>query len=68
MTDRKPLPDAVVCPVCGQRLNCITAGHYRKHGFSTAASFKQAFGLSSYRPTSGQVSGGGHVCSSANLT
>ena len=39
------LPDAPTCPVCKMRMNVITAGHYKKHGFNTAAAFKKAHGL-----------------------
>lgn len=37
--------DAVDCPVCHERMNRITAGHYRAHGYASAESFKAAFGL-----------------------
>lgn len=37
--------DFVLCPVCGARCKMITAGHYRKHGFSSATDFKEAHGL-----------------------
>src|SRR3989344_2102531 len=38
-------PDAVTCPVCQERMNCITAGHFRKHGYVDAATFKRVFNL-----------------------
>lgn len=45
-------PDAPRCPVCGLRLNVITAGHYRKHGYKTAKEFKDAFDLSTLKAPS----------------
>lgn len=37
--------DAPECPVCHKRMNLITAGHFRLHGYADAKSFKEAFGL-----------------------
>lgn len=37
--------DAITCPVCEARLNVITAGHFRLHGYKTAEDFKTAFNL-----------------------
>jgi len=45
-------PDAVVCPVCGEAFNCITAGHFRKHGYQTAQDFKHAFTLGTLKAPS----------------
>jgi hypothetical protein len=39
--------DAIECPVCHIFFNVITAGHYKKHGFSTAQQFKEACNLPS---------------------
>ena len=39
-------PDAITCPVCQDRFNILGAGHYRKHGYPDAETFKNAFGLS----------------------
>lgn len=44
--------DAIVCPVCNTAMNSITAGHFRKHGYSDAKSFKKAFGLTTLRARS----------------
>jgi hypothetical protein len=44
--------DALTCPVCRRKLNTITAGHFRKHGYPTAAAFKAAFGLDILRAPS----------------
>ena len=44
--------DAVTCPVCHERFNCITAGHYRNHGFQTADDFKKAFDLNTLKAPS----------------
>ena len=45
-------PDAVECPVCKERFNCITAGHFRKHGYSTAQDFKRVFSLDTLKAPS----------------
>jgi len=39
--------DVIVCPACTRPMLCITASHYRKHGYQTADEFKRAFGLDS---------------------
>jgi|GEM_PF-2235016 len=45
-------PDAVTCPVCKRRMNCITAGHFRKHGYPTAQVFKRTFSLDTLKAPS----------------
>jgi len=45
-------PDAVECPVCFVRMNIITSGHFRKHGFATAKDFKAAWGLTTLKAPS----------------
>jgi hypothetical protein len=40
-----PKDDTIVCPVCEVAMRSITASHFRKHGFTSAESFKQATGL-----------------------
>lgn len=37
--------DALVCPVCGDKMNVITNGHLRKHGYTDAETFKAQFGM-----------------------
>ena len=44
--------DAVSCPVCLVRMNVITSGHFRKHGFASATDFKDAFGLTTLKAPS----------------
>lgn len=44
--------DAVVCPVCGIRYNLITAGHAKKHGFSSALELKRKYGMKTLKAPS----------------
>ena len=38
-------PDALICPVCSERMNVIPTTHIRSHGYADAESFKAAFSL-----------------------